>query len=86
MAEVSRGATKEAFWRRMVQAQSVSGLSMRAWCRDQGLKDTTFYWWRRELTRRDTASSSPAPSQRPTSRVHQASGRAGCDPANTFLT
>jgi len=70
MAEVSRGVTKEAFWRRMVQAQTDSGLSIRAWCRDQDLKDTTFYWWRRELTRR--ASSSPAfPSQRPTSRGHQ---------------
>jgi len=82
MAEVSRGVIKEAFWRRMVQAQSDSGLSIRAWCRDQGLKDTTFYWWRRELTRRDTTSGSPAfLSQPPTSRVHQPPGRAGRDSA-----
>jgi len=86
MAEVSRGATKEAFWRRMVQAQSDSGLSIRAWCRDQDLKDTTFYWWRRELTRRDTASSSPAfPSQPPTLRVRQPADRASRDPAKTAV-
>ncbi len=83
MAEVSRGVTKEAFWRRMVQAQSDSGLSIRAWCRDQGLKDTTFYWWRRELIRRDTASNSPAfLSQRPASRVCQQPSR---DPAKATV-
>jgi hypothetical protein len=30
-----------------------SGLSVRTFCRAEGLNQGTFYWWRRELNRRD---------------------------------
>jgi len=48
-----RDLKKEAYWRQAVPRQSVSGLSIRAWCRDQGVQEATFHWWRRELARRD---------------------------------
>ena len=49
----ARDLDKEAAWRRAMRAQAGSGLSARAWCGEHGLKDSAFYWWRRELIRRD---------------------------------
>lgn len=45
---------KESFWRRMVRGQPGSGLSVRDWCRKHRVREAGFYWWRRELARRDT--------------------------------
>jgi hypothetical protein len=28
-------------------------MSVRAWCRKYALRETSFYWWRRQLARRD---------------------------------
>ena len=50
---VLRDRKKETFWRRMVRAQSGSGVSVRGWCRKHGLSEAGFHWWRRELARRD---------------------------------
>lgn len=49
----ARDLKKESLWRRIVQGQSGSGMSVRAWCRKRGVKEVVFYWWRRELARRD---------------------------------
>ena len=49
---------KEMFWRRTIDRHASSGLSVRAWCRNQGLKEAAFYWWRRELVRRDATFQS----------------------------
>jgi len=54
-----RDLKKERYWRKIVRGQAVSGLSVRAWCRTHGEKEAAFYWWRRELARRDAASSEP---------------------------
>ncbi len=54
-----RDLKKERYWRRIVRGQAASGLSVRAWCRKHGEKDAAFYWWRRELARRDGESSEP---------------------------
>jgi transposase-like protein len=48
-----RDRTKEAFWRGRLTQQADSGLSVRAWCRKHEVKEAGFYWWRRELARRD---------------------------------
>lgn len=53
MAARGRDVRKEAFWRREVWGQAGSGVSVRAWCRTRRLNEATFYWWRRELGRRD---------------------------------
>jgi hypothetical protein len=48
-----RVSSKEAKWRRVVEGQPGSGLSIRAYCAQRGLREQGFYWWRRELARRD---------------------------------
>lgn len=49
----SRDLAKETAWRRRVDGQAGSGLSIRGWCRLHGVTEASFHWWRRELARRD---------------------------------
>lgn len=58
-----RDLDKESAWRRSIAAQAESGKSVRSWCRLHDVKENSFYWWRRELVRRDTALSAADPSQ-----------------------
>lgn len=46
-----RDRKKEVFWRRIIAGQPRSGLSVRAWCREHALHESSFYWWRRRLAR-----------------------------------
>lgn len=47
-----RDAAKERFWRQVIARQRASGLSIRAFCECEGLTESSFYLWRRELGRR----------------------------------
>lgn len=58
MANHRRSGEKERHWREVIREQVRSGLSIRAFCREQGLSEPSFYSWRRELRRRDTAPRS----------------------------
>jgi hypothetical protein len=51
----ARNLAKEAAWRRRLDRHAESGQSVRAWCRRHRVQEAAFYWWRRELARRDTA-------------------------------
>lgn len=53
MANRQRDAGRERFWRKMLQRQAGSGLSVRAFCRREGLTEPSFYAWRRTIARRD---------------------------------
>ena len=53
MANHRRSVEKEAYWRSQVERHSESGLSIRRWCRENGVSEPTFYVWRRELRKRD---------------------------------
>lgn len=59
-----RNAKREAGWREVVARQVSSGLSVRAFCQREGLAESNFYAWRRELRLRDReavgARSKPA--------------------------
>ena len=55
-----RNRKKESFWRRHVRAQTAAGESVRAYCREHGLKKPAFYWWRRKLVGRDAAQPGTA--------------------------
>ncbi len=55
-----RDLKKEASWRQVILAHAGSAMSVRAWCRDQQVNEAGFYWWRRQLARRDAESSSAA--------------------------
>ena len=50
---VARDGKKESMWRRHVQAQAQGGMTVRAYCAVHRLQEYSFYWWRRELARRD---------------------------------
>ena len=45
--------TRELFWREHVAGWEKSGQSVRGYCRAQGLTESGFHFWKRELKRRD---------------------------------
>ena len=55
----TRDRKKEAAWRKHISAQAGSGLSVGVYCRQHGLQASGFYWWRRELARRDAEQPFP---------------------------
>jgi hypothetical protein len=62
-------ARRQQWWMAIQQWQS-SGQSVRAFCRQAGLKESAFFFWRRELALQDRADTAlpPSPScQRKTS-------------------
>ena len=59
MANQRRSVEKEAYWWGRLDQQAVSGLSVRRWCRDNGVSEPTFYVWRRELRKRDLERDLP---------------------------
>ena len=66
-----RDPAKERFWRTAVRQQQVSQLKIREFCRQQGLAETAFHAWRREIQRRDrqaAQSKSLGRAARPDSR------------------
>jgi transposase-like protein len=48
-----RDSRKEQFWRDVLRRWRESGLSIRAYCRQRGLSEPSFYAWRRILAERD---------------------------------
>ena len=53
--------SRESYWRQVLARWKRSGLSVRAFCGAEGLNPMTFYWWRRELARRDQPQPSFLP-------------------------
>jgi hypothetical protein len=58
-----RDLRKERQWRRWIRIWGASGLSIQAFCARQGLAQASFYYWRRELDRRDAAPTTFVPVQ-----------------------
>jgi len=56
-----RDLSKEQFWRRMLRLQQRSGLSVRAFCRQQGLSQPSFYAWRRTIAQREAQTPAFVP-------------------------
>jgi len=56
VAGARRSVEKEAFWRRVLDRQRRSGLSVREFCQGEGVSEGSFYAWRRELLKRDAAT------------------------------
>ena len=48
-----RDAGRERRWRRVMRSWAKSGVGVREFCRREKLPETAFYYWRRELRRRD---------------------------------
>ena len=50
---VQRDAGREVYWRSVVGRQRQSGLSVRAFCEQEGVAEPSFYSWRRTIRQRD---------------------------------
>ena len=72
----NRDTAKEQFWRGAIGRQPGSGLSIRGYCRRHRLRETAFYFWRRELSRRGV-SVAPGPAFVPV-RLSDDSRVGGC--------
>jgi len=66
-------------WQTAIQQWQSSGQSVRAFCRQEGLKESAFFFWRRELAlqdRADAASPPPPSCKRKTSSPVEPTGAA----------
>jgi len=62
MPRPQRDAKLEQFWRRHLQRQGESGLTVRDYCRQLTLRESSFYAWRRIIRQRDEAARlTPSP-------------------------
>lgn len=53
MARHQRDLDLERTWRRHVERQRANGLSVREYCFDHDLAESSFYYWRRTISERD---------------------------------
>ena len=53
MAKRVRDGGTEQYWRQVLARWRSSGLSVRAYCELHRIPQPSFYWWRREIPRRD---------------------------------
>ena len=66
MPRPQRDPKREQTWRRHSEQQRTSGLTVRAFCSLHNLKETSFFYWKKEIARRDReAAFSPAASTSP---------------------
>jgi len=73
-----RDGKKEEAWRGWIGRQVDSGMGIGAFCRQHGLSESSFYWWRGELQRRDLlAEGSPAMAVATGQRAARAGERGG---------
>jgi hypothetical protein len=49
MAQATSDRGRESDWRQVLARWQQSGLSVRAFCRAEGVNEPRFYWWRRKL-------------------------------------
>jgi len=63
VAGARRSVEKEAFWRRVLDWQRRSGLSVRGFCLREGVSVASFYAWRRKIFERDAQRDEVANSR-----------------------
>jgi len=67
MAHARRDLAKEGWWREVIARHVASGLSVRAFCRQESLAESAFHSWRRTIAARD---GQLAPRRRPIPARH----------------
>jgi hypothetical protein len=60
MAKHDRDPRREAAWREALAEFRTSGQSVREFCGQRRLAESAFYYWQRELLRRDAEPAAPA--------------------------
>ena len=61
MANGRRDRAKERRWREVLRRQAASGLSVRAFCRNERVSEAGFYAWRRVIGERDAEAGRAKP-------------------------
>ena len=59
MARLHRDGNREQVWRRHLELQRFSGLTVRAYCRANALQESAFFFWKKEIAKRDRESTAP---------------------------
>ncbi len=63
MARHSRNLALEQSWRSHLKRQASGGTTIRSYCREHGLQEASFHYWRRVIAERDRQSAtSTAPT------------------------
>ena len=65
MANRNRDAEKDQYWRLVMEEFRGSGLGVREFCRREGLRESSFYAWPRELGNREANNSARPKVSRP---------------------
>jgi hypothetical protein len=63
-------ATKQRYWRDVIERQKASGQSIRKFCQTEGISEARFHWWQRRQLRPASSGESairpkPGMSKRP---------------------
>jgi hypothetical protein len=65
MARLQRDLKREQIWRRHLEQQRSSGVTVRAYCLANALRETSFFYWKKEIAKRDreavSAATAPVP-------------------------
>src|SRR5262245_30981936 len=64
MARQQRDLRLEQTWRQHLQRQQTRGQTARAYCRQHGLAETAFHYWRRTIAERDRVARQATPAPR----------------------
>ena len=72
-----RQSEKAEFWRWVLVEFEQSGLSVRAFCQQEGISEPSFYAWRKKIALRDEGSPQALPSLLPVRVVSAPVGKAG---------
>ncbi len=62
-----RDPNREACWRSTIEKQLQSGLTVREFCKQEKLIETSFHYWKREITKRDRQQNGQ-PKKKPVSK------------------
>jgi transposase len=65
MARLQRDLNREQVWRRHLDRQQSRGLTVRAYCRANTLRETAFFYWKKEIAKRDRAATPSATPSAP---------------------
>jgi hypothetical protein len=65
----ARDPRREESWRATLQRRQESGLTVREFCRRQQLSEAAYYFWQREIGRRDRKPRLPPRRERPKASV-----------------
>ena len=60
MARLQRDVKREQIWRCHLEHQRSSGVTVRAYCLANALRETSFFYWKKEIAKRDRESAPAA--------------------------